>query len=181
MNNQLHLADAQYKTDWRHWVEIRTISVQVIKYFLCNLEYIRLQFAFTWTVLRKFSVVKKNAFALRYFKLYLKSLDYLYLYIQISIYLKKRDGLTRWWVWGSVMLKASLWSAGLSGLTLITDKRQKCTCIHWVNLKTYFSSHLEGWNSVFLVELPSGKLSAWRNRLCLQTNTWAYFGATWKL
>ena len=147
---------------------------------MCNLEYIRLQFAFTWTGLRKFSVVKK-CFRAQIFQIIFK-ITWLSVSIHTNFYLlKKRDGLTRWWVWGSVMLKASLWSAGLSGLTLITDKRQKCTCIHWVNLKTYFSSHLEGWNSVFLVELPSGKLSACWNRLCLQTNTWAYFGATWKL
>ena len=122
MKNQLHLADAQYKTDWRHWVEIRTISVQVIKYFLCNLEYIRLQFAFTWTGLRKFSVVKK-CFRAQIFQIIFK-ITWLSISIHTNFYLFKKK---RWpytlmslrlcYVKGFLVISRSVWTN--------SDNRQK--------------------------------------------------------
>ena len=137
MKNQLHLADAQYETDWRHWVEIRMISVQVIKYFLCNLEYIRLQFAFTWTGLRKFSVVKK-CFHAQIFQIIFKIT-----WLSISIHTGLRwpytlMSLRLCYVKGFLVINRSVWTN--------SDNRQKAEmCLHSLSkLENIFSSHLEG-------------------------------------
>ena len=122
MNNQLHLADAQYKK-----------SFQLLK----------------------------NAFVLRYFKLYLKSLDYLYLYIQISIYLKKKRwpytlmSLRLCYVKGFLVISRSVWTN--------SDNRQKAEMyLHSLSklenifqpwrVKLSFPSRASIWETVCLSE-----------------------------